>query len=179
MTQDEYELNTYLKQQSLINKYADIIRELYNINVPVTNIDDIVSKIGGIVKYDSRCYGYVEKKKNEFIIHVADNKDYRIKNFSVAQQLGKIFLYTDFVLDRNKFFEAKEINFKDSYFKQGSIDWANEFAGAFIMPKDEFRKEVNKHIDGNTIDTKEVAKYFDVTVSTASWRGKRLGLFKD
>ena len=174
--QEEY---LYREHQRLVNTLADDIRMIYNIEIPIINMEDAVSKIGGIVKYDSRCYGYVEKKKNEFTIHVADNKDHRVKKFCVAQQLGKIFLYTDFVLDRNKFFEAEEISFKDSYFKQRSIDWVNEFAGAFIMPKDEFKKEVNKHIDGNTIDTKEIAKYFDVTVSTASWRGKRLGLFKD
>lgn len=177
MTQDEYELNTYLKQQSLINKYADIIRELYNINVPINNIEEVVSKIGGIVKYDSNC-SYIEKIKASFIIHVEDNTNYQIKNFRVAQQLGKLFLYTNFI-EEHELFNNDTILLKDSYYQQGSINWINEFALAFLMPKNEYIYEVNKNTTNNIVDTKVLAKHFDVSISAASWRGKRLGILKD
>jgi len=178
MIQDEYEYYMYLKQQKQINEYADIIHELYNINVPINNIEEVVSKIGGIVKYDSNC-SYIEKSKTGFIIHVEDNSDYKIKNFRVAQQLGKLFLYTNFIEEHELFNNDDEISFKDSYNCEGTINWVNEFALAFLMPKKEYIDEVYKNTIDNIVDTKVLAKHFDVSITTASCRGKRLGILKD
>lgn len=178
MTHDEYEFHMYLKKQRLINEYADIIRQLYNINVPINDIEEAVMKIGGIVKYDSNC-NYIEKSKNRFIIHVEENENFQLKKFRVAQQLGKLFLYTNFIEEHKLFDNNDKISFKDSYYQQGSVNWVNEFALAFLMPKNEYIEEVDKNTNDNIVDTKVLAKHFDVSITNASLRGKRLGILKD
>ena len=176
MTQDEYEFHMYLEQQKAVNKLADDIRIAYDIENPINNIEEVVSKIGGIVQYDSDC-SYIEKSKKGFIIHVEDNND-QIKKFRVAQQLGKLFLYTNFI-EEHELFNNDTILLKDSYYQQGSINWINEFALAFLMPKKEYTDEVYKNTNDNIVDTKVLAKHFDVSISAASWRGKRLGILED
>jgi Zn-dependent peptidase ImmA (M78 family) len=178
MTKDEYEDIMYLKKQRLINEYADNIRCIFNIQIPITNIEEVVGKIGGIVKYDGKC-SYIEKSKQAFTIHVENNKDYKIKNFKVAQQLGKLFLYTNFILEHELFKKDNTITFKDSLYQEGSTNWINEFALALLMPRNKYIEEVDKNTNGNLVNTEAVAEYFDVSISTASWRGKRLGVLKD
>ena len=46
------------------------------------------------------------------------------------------------------------------------------------MPKDLYKEVFDKYKDGDIVLTDNIAKYFDVTVSMASSRGKRLGLIK-
>ena len=176
----EQEAYLYHKSQLMVNDMADQVRNIYNIEIPIANLEDVVSKIGGIVKYDARCCGYVEKNYKLFTIHVADNSDFRIKNFSIAQQLGKMFLFTDFVLDRKDTFGEDYIISDIRYLQKDPVNWTNEFAGALFMPKAQFIRVAKENVDSNNrVAHKVLAEHFNVTYSTASWRGKRLGIFED
>lgn len=55
---------------------------------------------------------------------------------------------------------------------------ANEFAAAFLMPKQEYIKIMNENLKGNTVNTSKIAEYFHVSVEAASNRGKFLGYLK-
>lgn len=175
MTKDEY---MYRYQLDLINDYADKIIKAYNIQIPITNIEEIVSKIGGIVNY-TNCKDNLDKNKDKFIINIRDNNDSKIKNLRIAQQLGTLFLYTNFVSDNANFKENNKIIYKNSYYFLGSINLINEFALAFMMPKEEYTLELNKNTVNDNIDTKKIAKHFNVSTNVAVCRGKRLGLVEE
>lgn len=55
---------------------------------------------------------------------------------------------------------------------------ANEFAAAFLMPRDEYWKALNRNTVGDKVDTSKIAEYFNVSVEAASNRGKFLGYLK-
>ena len=175
---DEQELKIYYEQQKLINDYADQVRNIFDIEVPIMNMEEVVFKIGGTVKYDGKC-SYIEKHNKSFIIHIGEYESSNIKNFRIAQQLAKLFLYTSFVSGYNLFADSNDITLKDSYYRDGAINWINEFAYALLMPMNDFIKEVDKNTNDNIVDTKIIAEYFGVSISCASERGKRLRLFKD
>ena len=44
------------------------------------------------------------------------------------------------------------------------------------MPENEYEKIMNQYTIGNKVDTRKIAEYFGVSVSTAYSRGKLLGL---
>ena len=52
------------------------------------------------------------------------------------------------------------------------------FAGALLMPKNEYKKIMNHCTTRNKVDTRKIAEYFGVSVSMASNRGKNLGYLK-
>ena len=69
------------------------------------------------------------------------------------------------------------------YHRAGSVSsekeyQANEFAAAFLMPRDEYLKKMNEYTDGNKVNTSKIAEYFNVSVEAASNRGKFLGYLK-
>ena len=55
---------------------------------------------------------------------------------------------------------------------------ANEFATAFLMPKNQYKQIMDEYTLGNMVNTTQIAKYFDVTISLASQRGQSLGYLK-
>lgn len=64
------------------------------------------------------------------------------------------------------------------YYRNGNSReeyFANEFAAAFLMPKIEYKRVMDKNTEGNTVNTQEIAKYFNVSTEAASNRGKWLG----
>lgn len=64
------------------------------------------------------------------------------------------------------------------YYRAGnSIDeyQANEFAAAFLMPRDMYKNVMDQYTTGNIVETGKVAEFFGVSVSAASNRGKFLG----
>ena len=60
-----------------------------------------------------------------------------------------------------------------------SLDWqATEFALAFLMPEDEYRKVFNKNTLDGIVNTKAIAEYFHVSIDDAALRGIGLGLIE-
>lgn len=54
---------------------------------------------------------------------------------------------------------------------------ANEFAMAFLMPKDEFLKVAENYLENNIYDCNKIAEYFDVELNIVIKRGQSLGIF--
>ena len=54
---------------------------------------------------------------------------------------------------------------------------ANEFAMAFLMPKNEFLEIAEKYLENNIYDCNKIAEYFDVELHIAIKRGQSLGIF--
>lgn len=170
-----------------IDNVADAVRRAYSIGSPVGGMQDVVSKIGGkIVPDHSIPDGRIVKDGNDsFIIYIAsgdESFDSNRARFTIAHELGHLFLHMFYQSDAERWDHIKN----DQSFDRGGYSDkesdANEFAGAFLMPKDEFRNVIHrlaKDEGGKKyVNTSELAKHFKVSELAAINRGKFLGIFQ-
>ena len=67
------------------------------------------------------------------------------------------------------------------YYRQGnsaSEQEANEFAASLLMPRELFKKIIEKNSENGRVNISRVADFFNVSVDAASYRGKWLGLLQ-
>ncbi len=161
----------------IINELTQDIIEIYNITIPISNIDDVVKSIGGVVrknkglsKYSN---GYIRKVDDGFEIIVSEQQPEKRRNFTIAHELGHLFLHMGYAIDPDKW-EKQEY----TYYREDNPNEeyeANEFAAALLMPQKEYKKVMDKYTDGNLLDTSKIADEFNVSVNAAANRGKWLG----
>ena len=163
------------------NLMQDIIKA-YEIEIPILNIDALVSKLGGQVKelpdYKHAYSDGVKKDGEGFLICILPYQDKQRRTFRIAQELGNLFLNMGFKTNpdlwnsqpEGKIFRTKatEENFR-------YID----FAYALLMPKNEYIRIAKEYTHGKTVETKKIAEHFGVSVSDASHRGIMLGYLED
>lgn len=121
----------------------------------------------------------IEKAGDAFKIVFNSNKPDTRNNFSIAHELGHLFLHLGYLINPEKW---KSVNtYTDSVyhrFGHGEEELeANEFAAAFLMPEKEYREVVDKNKKNDHIDISKVAKHFGVSVEAALNRGRWLGIF--
>ena len=80
--------------QNLINNIAEEIIQIFNIDIPIKDIDDVVRKLGGSIEVDSRlfdCKVIKRDKRFKIILPLFQNEKYR--RFAIAHsQLFYILL---------------------------------------------------------------------------------------
>lgn len=170
-------LNNEIK--SLINEMAQEVIWLYDIRIPITNIDMVVERMGGRIMENPSIDGFSDGKIRKtglgtFSIEVSPFQTEERRNFTIAHELGHLFLHMGFKNNEDKW--KKQDN--TPYYRNGNSEaeyQANEFAAAFLMPRPEYKKIMDKYTDGNLVNTSEVAKYFHVSIDAAANRGKWLG----
>lgn len=162
----------------MINSLAEDVLSAYNISVPIGNIDEIVEKLGGTIQKEAFFSdGAVEKEGNGFKIIVSPFQDEKRERFTIAHELGHLFLYMGYRTN-NELWEKQENNI---YHRIGNSEkeyQANEFAAAFLMPATEYLSVLNKVAEGNMVDTSKIAEYFNVSIEAAANRGKFLGYLR-
>lgn len=173
-------LNSEIK--ALINAMAKEVIKIYEIEIPITDIDEVVRKMEGAVIEDPSIDGFSDGKirksgSDGFEIAVSPFQTEERRNFTIAHELGHLFLHMGFQTNEERW------NMQDNvrYYRNGSSELeyqSNEFAAAFLMPEEEYKKVMDQHTEGNLVNTAEIAKYFHVSVSAAANRGKWLGYLK-
>lgn len=168
--------------KALINQMADAVRNLYNIEGPIANIDDVVRIMGGNVIEDPSIDGFSDgriKKTGgeafEIMISPFQNKERR--NFLIAHELGHLFLHMGYRSNHERWDAQNNM----AYYRSacvGSEYQADAFAAAFLMPDGDFKRMMAQYTEGSTVDTSAVAKYFHVSISSAANRGKELGYLR-
>lgn len=165
----------------LINDMAQAIRELYDIEIPITDIDKIVRTMGGKIIEDSSLGlsdGKIRKTGgNSFEIHLSPFQSTERKTFTIAHELGHLFLHMGFCTNQQKWDSQDNIYF----YRNGNSELeyqSNEFAAAFLMPQEQYKKIMDQNTEGIMVNTSEIAKYFHVSVEAAANRGKWLGYLK-
>lgn len=166
--------------RELINDIAEGVREIYNITTPIIDIDQTVRNIGGDViedpTIDSLSDGRIRKVDEEsFIIEVSPFQSEERRNFTIAHEIGHLFLHMGYGTERWR--EQDNI----SYYRSGNskLEYqSNEFAAVFLMPQQEYKEIMDRYTDGNLVNTLEVAKHFRVSVDAAANRGKWLGYLR-
>ena len=155
----------------VINEIAELVRKIYTVDGPVSDIDSVVSRMGGRVIENPDIYdfsdGQIRKISNsEFEIIVSPFQSLERRNFAIAHELGHLFLHMDFMTDSDKLRKQS----KEVYYRNGSSELeyqANEFAAAFLMPRKDYKNKLDEHIKGNMANTEKIARYFFVSIDAA------------
>lgn len=163
-----------------INELAEEIRKLLKIKGPISDMDYVVKSLGGEIEVVEALDGFADAKiarvNDSFKITICDWQSQARRRFSIAHELGHLFLHMGFGIDRNMWEENKN----NEYFRKcgGEIEYqAHEFAAAFLMPQDLFREVMHKNYNKDgTYDMNKVAEYFDVSVEAAINRGRWLNI---
>lgn len=162
----------------MINSLTQDILTLFNIQIPIQDIDELVGMLGGSIQTDFSCTdGSVVKEGESFRILISPFQDEKRRRFTIAHELGHLFLHMGY-LTNAELWERQDENI---YHRLGSSEkeyQANEFAAAFLMPQNEYIKIMNENIIGDKVNTSKIAEYFNVSVEAASNRGKFLGYLK-
>lgn len=91
----------------VINEIAELVRKVYNVDGPVSDIDSVVSRMGGRVIEDPVIYDFSDGQirkigDSEFEIIVSPFQSLGRRNFAIAHELGHLFLHMDFMTDSDK-----------------------------------------------------------------------------
>lgn len=152
----------------VINEIAELVRKIYTVDGPVSDIDSVVSRMGGRVIENPDIYDFSDGQ-----IRKISNSEFEII-VSPFQSLEHLFLHMDFMTDSDKLRKQS----KEVYYRNGSSELeyqANEFAAAFLMPRKDYKNKLDEHIKGNMANTEKIARYFFVSIDAAVNRGIELG----
>lgn len=163
-----------------INRLAETVRATCDLTTPV-DVELAVRRLRGEIKEvdDAEIEAQIEKRGDGFRITVSTDKRETRRRFSVAHELGHLFLHMGYLIDEDRW--ANVGTYVDSvYYRYGfnTEEYeANEFAGAFLMPRAEFVQVANRYRSGDTYQVGPIAEHFKVSADAAKIRGRWLGLF--
>ena len=166
------------EQRKQIKVIVSSLIKILKIDCPV-NLDKLVSTLGGKIDYniiDNCADGMVTKNSNgEFVISLSENQSSERRRFTIAHELGHLFLHMGFPND--DWNPKKKIFFRYGY---SELEYqANEFAACLLMPEKIFIDIVNTNLDkSGNVNVINVARYFEVSESAVINRGKWLGVFE-
>ena len=184
------------KKRKLIGDLANVIREILGMADDCFDLCDAVYCLSGkieyfcgrtthkveeVVKYSVHT-NINEKRKNHchFVIRIDKDKEKTRQRFSIAHELGHLFLHMKYPHEEWLALPVG-VSYKraSGKYTMAEIE-ANEFAAAFLMPEDSFRNIAMKNInsEGSHYNLDKVAKHFNVSVCSASYRGINLGIWK-
>lgn len=161
---------------TMINNIAKDIIDIYDIHVPICNINDVVTVLGGRVEENNGiCSSAIKKQDDGFVIYIPSSYSTERKRFAIAQELGHLFLHMGYKISQKLWDKQKNMVYYESKYPLEEYQ-ANDFADALLMPKDVYKKVLEQCTTGNKVQTAKIAEHFGVSVSTAYSRGKSLGL---
>lgn len=168
------------ERRDQINRLADSIRTACCLSVPV-DVDLAVARLSGEVTRfaDADYEAKIERAGDGFRISLRGDLPANRERFTVAHELGHLFLHMGYIVDEQKWRETAE--YRDSaYYRFGhNIEEyeAHEFAAALLMPANEFKQIAAKFRLGGKYQIQPIADHFEVSTHAATTRGRWLGLF--
>ena len=167
-------------RRTYIASLAETIRQACAIGVPA-DVRGAVTCLGGTLRVmpDPGFEAMVEKCDAGFRITLAEEPIEARQRFSIAHELGHLFLHMGYLVDEKKW--ASITDYRDSvYYRFGYTEEeyeANEFAAALLMPSAEFDAVARRYALGTSYDVTAIARHFGVSAPAARVRGRFLGLF--
>ena len=164
------------KIQQLINDLSADIIDTYDIHIPIYDMNDVVTTLGGYIEENKNiCDSAIRKQNDGFVIYIPSSYNVERKQFAIAQELGHLFLHTGYKISPKLWNKQRNMFYYESKYPLEEYQ-ANDFAEALLMPKDVYKKVLDQYTVGNKVQTAKIAEYFGVSVSTAYSRGNSLGL---
>lgn len=165
----------------LINNLTQDIINIYNIQIPIINIDEVVIRLGGHIEesfaMNNMSDGSIQKQDDGFIIFVSPFQSAERRTFTIAHELGHLFLHMGYQINGELWEKSDNLVFYEYINPEKELE-ANEFASALLMPKNKYKEIMDKNTIGNVVKTKKIANFFGVSVSEALNRGISLGYLK-
>lgn len=163
-----------------INKVADAVRSTFDVPIPIDNIDSLVNKLGGSIVekpgLDQLYDGTIKKVgDNSFEIAISPYQDYERRNFTIAHELGHLFLHMGYLISKDTWDQQSNSHQFTRFGTNEQEYQANEFATALLMPQKEFKEKIDEYSSGNIVNIAQVANYFHVSISAAINHGRFLG----
>jgi Zn-dependent peptidase ImmA (M78 family) len=166
-----------------INNLADVVRNAFNLSCPY-NPEIAVKKLDGRIMYDVENMAIdacIRKTGEEsFIISLNGKKPFLRDRFTMAHELGHLFLHMGFLVQK-ELWEKQDKEFQDSPYYRMSRNYiqeeseADEFASAFLMPIEEFKKEIYKKSNKNRLNSEALTNHFKVSLRNVLTRATQLG----
>lgn len=172
-------------RKSAIYELASRVRKALAIATTQTQIDltHIIKDLGGQIVYQHTEFdAYVIKDTHQTFKIVVNEQNAMTRNvFSIAHELGHLFLHMKYLLD-DEVWEDIEIG-KTFTRHKGQLyseieEEANEFAGAFLMPEHLFRKVIKTYSQKGYYDLEAIAHEFGVSCRAVEVRGRVLGIWR-
>lgn len=165
-----------------INKFTDSLRSNLHITSPI-ELEKIIEGLGGTLEETTKLPEHIEamiyRIENSFKIEVHKNFPPTRKRFSIAHEIGHLFLHMGYLVNPQKWAATGE--YADSAFLRHGHSLeeteANEFAASLLMPKAEFLEIAQQNLNDNYYDLPPIAQYFNVSLDSVRYRGRWLGLF--
>lgn len=149
----------------------------FNINEVVENLGgrlELVDNLGDVSARIEKISRNIPNNTEDFLITVSESDPLTRRRFSIAHELGHLFLHMDF-LDDKKWNENNGVKDSIKYRYGHSVEEteAHEFAASFLMPVEEFVSSYNElKMDNNSKEgiIRDIAQRFGVSESAASIR---------
>ena len=177
------------KKRTDIQGIADEIRELLGISECNFDIVAVVERLNGKIEYFSGrdAYRPEEVVKSggsgakgdgpSFVMHIdRDNPEAR-RRFSIAHEIGHLFLHMNYPHKEWDELPAGASYRREPFLRPVREVEANEFAASFLMPKALFFEVAEQTSSESHYLVKKIADKFNVSVTAASYRGMKLGLW--
>lgn len=177
----------YQKRKYINEITSNIIKIFGSISVFPVEVEKIVKELNGKIKYDSDQTGLDAKiertnKDYSFIITLYKTEPNNRKRFSIAHELGHLFLHMGYLINEKKWEQTKDYSdlvfYRKGNQKQFEEYEANEFAASLLMPENDFLKKIQELKDSDGYcNLNDLAEYFGVSSEAAKIRGKVLKVF--
>lgn len=169
------------KRRKEVAALADRVRKALKLKGPPYDVRVAVELLGGAITKGGAwdVEACVRKSGDKFLIQLTESASEQRDRFSVAHELGHLFLHMGYMVDPRAWNAINEY-FDSPMNREGHSEEeleAHEFAATFLMPEDEFREVARKNLLRDSYNVSEIAKAFDVSVPAARNRGRWLGLF--
>lgn len=159
----------------IINDLSQDIIKKSNVEIPLEDIDHLVSLFGGRIVEGSLFDRPEKTGRDTFDIYVSKWDKERERRFYAAARLGDVLLHSNYLSDHEAFLNSDRIQYKPDNGVLDQVYMSNVFASGILMPKDMFIDTVNELDEDGLVSVNKVAEHFDVSVSSAIYRGKILG----
>lgn len=174
------------KLREAIDNFANGIWDVFNLESNDIDLESFVKNIGGTIEtrdeLPNGADGMLRKTSNDVTDHnfeISVNKELssqRIK-FTIAHELGHLFLHCGYIVNKEKWDAVDLTYYKNEQSDENELE-ANEFARDFLMPEDRFREFIMDHSHDNRIDMNLVANNFNVSLGAAINRARQLGIIE-
>lgn len=164
-----------------IQELAGRVRNALALPGPRLDVERAVLTLGGKIKPSDNWLveACVRKSADTFVIEIAGDPKEERTRFSIAHELGHVFLHMGFLVDPVAWQKADD--YRDSpMYRMGHSEEeyeANEFAASLLMPDSEFRATAARFYTPHGYAIDAIASTFGVSVPAARNRGRWLGLF--
>lgn len=172
-----------VKKKKAINALAESLIDAMDLTFPIA-VNEIPSKLGGrliIERFNNNeLEAMIRKVEDNFEIQISPDKPSHRQRFSIAHEIGHLFLHMGFLINPKLWEEVGD--YRDSVFYRLGHNVeekeANEFAGALLMPEEKFKKITRENLQNSYYNVQKIAEYFDVSEEAVRVRGSMLGLWR-